>query len=918
MAHLRFLCTLMLVALASVSVRALCTAPDYLAKTCIIPLGYKDSGTAKPNCTDIFADRSHARSLFNAITNHGKVPLSSDCVQCSADQSLTEWSNAAEKNQKVCFCVPIPVSTDPPCRCVLSRLSLRGTFNLTLLGAFPCDIDVSHNGFTEIASTASSAPKLQRLIINNNQLNSIPVSDVGTGSGLPSQLRYLDASSNSNLTQWLPSLEKFPAALEYLSFANCPEVDGVLQVPATQTSNLMTFLLTHSKVKLQSTLCDTFRTPFFSKLKHLDLSDNMQMTGEVHVTDTCFSSALVNVVLQHCQFYNMFTVTPSTLTELECVDVSGNSFVIPATTALHNLSFPGGRLRTLVLAKSLILGTLPVLDGNTIPRSMQFLDLSFNTISGTLQLGDFSSPFNLDISRNDLQALGFVPTKRPALANLSFLALAHNSISSAVDMLTLSEVRTLDLSENSFKSPTSQLVALYPSATWECIALNDNAHAGSSSGLTGGLDIRNFSTTLQKAFFEGNGFAFLYIENDIFSHRKISQIEVDEALCLKTELKTWPEQLRCGTLQPCTVPPTTQPPSNSEDSFFSKPIGLLVVCLSVVLVVGAAGAILWIRRRHACAESPRELSRFFNRGFALVEKIGGGAFGTVYRVKRTTDNREFALKEVNFEREETWQEALHEFNIMKKAQGERLMPHPNIVQLEVMYMSWRNDDNDAEQSEPDHLLNGEGDKPHRSQKVMCLVMEFFHDGTLKDRIDRKAMTEREVVVALKQLLNALVYLHNLNPPIIHRDIKPENVLLEGERVALTDFGLSSARLDAVTNAGTPNYQAPEIAARRKYSAKVDVFSTGAVAYSMMTRRCGRRMKKLQAECRKPNFFAELEAEMEMGAFSPELIQFVLWMLTIDPDQRPTAEEAQKRLDDLSPAVTIHHIVSVPIFTPDAR
>ena len=915
MACLPFVCALALVALASADVRASCPDPKGLVKTCVIPLGYpSDSGAAKPNCTDIFADRSHARSLFNAITNHGKVPLSSDCVQCSADQSLTEWSNT---EGKVCTCVPIPVSTDPPCRCVLSRLGLRGTFNLTLLGAFPCDIDVSHNGFTEIASTASSAPKLQRLIINNNQLNSIPVSDVGTGSGLPSQLRYLDASSNTNLKQSLPSLEKFPAALEYLSFANCPEVHGALQVPATQTSNLMTFLLTHSKVNLSS-LCDTFRAPFFSKLKHLYLSDNMQMTGEVHVTDSCFSSALVNVVLQGCQFINMFTVTPSTLTELECVDVSGNSFGIPATTALHNLSFPGGRLRTLVMTKCMIGGNLPVLDGNTIPRSMQFLDLSGNTISGTLQLGDFSSPFHLDLSDNDLQALSFVSTKRP-LANLSFLMLAHNMISSAVDMLALSEVATLDLSENRFKSPTSQLVALYPNASWLCIALNDNYHAGLSLGLTGGLDIRNFSTTLGTAFFKGNNFSTLHIENDIFAHRnELIKISVDEALCLEAHLKAWPEKLCCSTLDTCVPSPTTQPPSkDSEDSFFSKPIGLLVVCLSVVLVVGAAGAILWIRKRHAGTESQHELSRFFNRGFALGEKIGGGAFGTVYRVKRTTDNREFALKEVNFEREDTWQEALHEFNIMKKAQGERLMPHPNIVQLEVMYMSWRNDDNDAEQSEPDHLLNGEVDKPHRSQKVMCLVMEFFHDGTLKDRIDRKAMTEREFVVILKQLLNALVYLHNLNPPIIHRDIKPENVLLEGERVALSDFGLSSARLNAVSNAGTPNYQAPEIGARRKYTTKVDVFSTGAVAYSMMTRRCGRQMKKMQAECRKPNFFAELEAEMEMGAFSPELIQFVLWMLTIDPDQRPTAEEAQKRLDDLAPEVTIHHIVSVPIFTPDA-
>ena len=117
-----------------------------------------------------------------------------------------------------------------------------------------------------------------------------------------------------------------------------------------------------------------------------------------------------------------------------------------------------------------------------------------------------------------------------------------------------------------------------------------------------------------------------------------------------------------------------------------------------------------------------------------------------------------------------------------------------------------------------------------------MVMEFFRDGTLKDRIQRGPMTESEIMDILVQLFEALVYLHNLNPPIIHRDIKPENMLMEGSRVALTDFGLSSARLDCATAAGTPNYQAPEIGQHNRYSPKVDVFSAGCVAYSMLTRR----------------------------------------------------------------------------------
>lgn len=90
------------------------------------------------------------------------------------------------------------------------------------------------------------------------------------------------------------------------------------------------------------------------------------------------------------------------------------------------------------------------------------------------------------------------------------------------------------------------------------------------------------------------------------------------------------------------------------------------------------------------------------------------------------------------------------------------------------------------------------------------------------------------------LLIALQYLHNCG--IMHRDIKPENILLEltqdKERIVtlkLIDFGLACMfrENELITDpCGTPAYIAPEILADSGYNAKVDVWSSGVVAFEL--------------------------------------------------------------------------------------
>ncbi|KAK0655339.1 kinase-like domain-containing protein [Cercophora newfieldiana] len=110
-------------------------------------------------------------------------------------------------------------------------------------------------------------------------------------------------------------------------------------------------------------------------------------------------------------------------------------------------------------------------------------------------------------------------------------------------------------------------------------------------------------------------------------------------------------------------------------------------------------------------------------------------------------------------------------------------------------------------------------------------------GSTKTRGRRSDISANEGVQILCQLLSALAYLHEHDPPIVHRDIKPDNILVQHRHagdiyVKFGDFGLSRESRDPTTVCGTLRYAAPEIHsemdrrnARRKkrsYTLAVDI------------------------------------------------------------------------------------------------
>jgi serine/threonine-protein kinase ULK/ATG1 len=116
-----------------------------------------------------------------------------------------------------------------------------------------------------------------------------------------------------------------------------------------------------------------------------------------------------------------------------------------------------------------------------------------------------------------------------------------------------------------------------------------------------------------------------------------------------------------------------------------------------------------------------------------------------------------------------------------------------------------------------------------------IILEYCENGDLS-KIDNLPLNEDKVKYYFKQLLNALLYLHNNN--IIHRDIKPKNILLKNnyKDIVLCDFGYSKIKTGLTrinTICGSPLYMAPEIFNKDNYTEKIDIWSIGIILYELL-------------------------------------------------------------------------------------
>lgn len=203
--------------------------------------------------------------------------------------------------------------------------------------------------------------------------------------------------------------------------------------------------------------------------------------------------------------------------------------------------------------------------------------------------------------------------------------------------------------------------------------------------------------------------------------------------------------------------------------------------------------------------------------FELLDHLGHGGFGHVYRARR--DGRELALKipwpppgrreATRFVREQQFAADLH---------------HPNVIEIEEV---------------------------GRRAAGPFIAMELIPGGDLARRIlqDQGSLEIAFVRTMVRQIAAALDYVHARGP--VHRDVKPNNILLdfgggEGCRFVLADFGIAKAPDRATTSLtrtgahqpGTRAYSAPEQLERgsRDIDRRADVYALGCVAYESLTGR----------------------------------------------------------------------------------
>jgi serine/threonine protein kinase len=277
--------------------------------------------------------------------------------------------------------------------------------------------------------------------------------------------------------------------------------------------------------------------------------------------------------------------------------------------------------------------------------------------------------------------------------------------------------------------------------------------------------------------------------------------------------------------------------------------------------------------------------------YRLVEHIGSGAMGVVWRAVDERLERAVAVKQIlaqpgmsEAERSSMRQRA------MREAKNAARFQHPNaIVVFDV-----------AEQ---------DGDP--------CLVMEYLPSKSLSAVIAEQGTLPLAQVARIgEQVASAIVAAHRAG--IVHRDIKPANILIDEHGTAkITDFGISRAAGDLTLTqtgliGGTPAYLAPELARGSDPSPASDVFSLGATLYHALEGQppYGNSTNQLAL------LYTAANGQVIPPRQAGKATALLMHLLRIEPDERPSMAEARDRLAGLAagePEANAGTLVSPPLY-----
>jgi serine/threonine protein kinase len=196
--------------------------------------------------------------------------------------------------------------------------------------------------------------------------------------------------------------------------------------------------------------------------------------------------------------------------------------------------------------------------------------------------------------------------------------------------------------------------------------------------------------------------------------------------------------------------------------------------------------------------------------FELLDQVGVGAFGVVYKARDTVLDRTVALKVPRQER----MDAKEADSFFREARASAQIKHPSIVSVYEV---------------------------GRDGSSMYIASEFVQGATLAEWMDAHPPTQRAAAELMAKVADAVHCAHERG--VIHRDLKPSNILIdERGEPHVTDFGLAKRDAGEITVTldgqilGTPAYMSPEQARGEghKADARSDVYSLGVVLYCLLT------------------------------------------------------------------------------------
>lgn len=240
------------------------------------------------------------------------------------------------------------------------------------------------------------------------------------------------------------------------------------------------------------------------------------------------------------------------------------------------------------------------------------------------------------------------------------------------------------------------------------------------------------------------------------------------------------------------------------------------------------------------------MKKIWKQRYQIMEEAGKGGNGKVYKVWDLHLEKQWAMKilednSTSFFLMEKKGEEVNELQVLKKISH---INFPRIVD------AFEEDD----------------------RKI--LIMDYVKGVTLEEMIKKGPMKESEILKILKQVCDALLYLHQNSPALLFLDLKPSNIIVEeGGMVKLVDMGSVSAKGEKGLISGSFGFASPEQIRIRKdgmgLNEQSDIFSFGMVLYAMVAGTCS-RMPIVEADSRfgifirknYPNVSVHLEKIME--------------------------------------------------------